>query len=184
MSRTIARFAAALIPLALTGAALVSVERAAPAQEAPSVPNFEIDPLFFQNLPNRWTTGQVSGISVDNQDHIWILHRPATVAEGERSAALNPPAALCCVPAPPILEFDQNGRLVKAWGGPGENNQDYEWPTTEHGITVDYKNNVWVAGNGKGDHIALKFSSSGKFLMQLGRKNRSTGSNDTANLNG
>src|SRR5437899_359465 len=181
MLRKIFQISGALILLVLTGATLVIVERVTTAQEATSVPNFEIDPLFFQNLPNRWTTGQVSGISVDNQDHIWILHRPATVAEGERSAALNPPAALCCVPAPPILEFDQNGRLVKAWGGPG---QEYEWPATEHGITVDYKNNVWVAGNGKGDHIALKFSTDGKFLMQLGRKNQSTGSNDTANLNG
>ena len=60
----------------------------------------------------------------------------------------------------------------------------YEWPTTEHGITVDDKNNVWVAGNGKGDHVALKFSAAGKFLLQIGKKNQSTGSNDTANLNG
>ena len=182
MLRKIAQISGALILLALTGAMLAIVERVTIAQpQVTRVPNFEIDPLFFQNLPNRWTTGQVGGISVDNQDHIWILHRPATIAEGERSAALNPPAALCCIPAPPILEFDQNGRLVKAWGGPSP---EYEWPTTEHGITVDYKNNVWVAGNGKGDHIALKFSSGGKFLMQLGRKNRSQGSNDTANLNG
>ena len=70
---------------------------------------------------------------------------------------------------------------MKAWGGPGP---EYEWPTTEHGITVNYRNNVWVAGNGKGDHVALKFSSAGKFLMQIGKKNQSQGSNDTANLNG
>src|SRR5262245_6335352 len=142
---------------------LLGGEHATIAQ-APRVPNFEFDPLFFQNLPNRWTTGQVGGISVDTRDHIWVLHRPASIAEGERSAALNPPAALCCIPAPPILEFDQTGRLVKAWGGPS---QEYEWPTTEHGITVDYQNNVWVAGNGKGDHVALKFSIDGKFLLQI-----------------
>jgi hypothetical protein len=173
-------FVAPLAALASIGLALVVTGLPTQAQTA-TVPNFEMDPLFFQNLPNRWTTGQVGGVSVDNQDHIWILHRPSTVAEGERSAALNPPAALCCIPAPPILEFDPNGRLLKAWGGPGEG---YEWPTTEHGITVDDKNNVWVAGNGKGDHIALKFSAAGKFLLQIGKKNQSTGSNDTANLNG
>src|SRR6185436_5473641 len=101
----------ALAALVAMASALVLTNRAMQAQTA-SVPNFEMDPLFFQNLPNRWTTGQVGGVSVDNQDHIWILHRPATVAEGERSAALNPPAALCCIPAPPILEFDPNGRLL------------------------------------------------------------------------
>ena len=94
-------------------------EKTAQAQAA-GVPNFDWDPLFFQDLPNRWTTGQVGGISVDKQDHIWIAHRPATVSPGERSASLNPVAARCCTPAPPIIEFDQNGKFVKAFGGPSE----------------------------------------------------------------
>src|SRR5688500_2599224 len=70
------------------------------------VPNFDWDPLFFQDLPNRWTTGQVGGISIDNQDHTWIAHRPASIAPTQRTAALTPPAARCCTPAPPIIEFD------------------------------------------------------------------------------
>lgn len=148
---------------------------------AGSVPHFEVDPLFFQNLPNRWTTGMVGGIAVDDQDHVWVLHRPASISDGERSAAMNPPQALCCIPAPPVLEFDANGRLLNAWGGPGEN---YEWPTTEHGITIDYKNNVWIAGNGKGDHVAIKFTRLGKMLLQIGKRNQGKGSNDTANLGG
>ena len=48
--------------------------------QSEGVPNFDWDPLFFQDLPNRWTTGQVGGISVDSQDHIWIAHRPASVS--------------------------------------------------------------------------------------------------------
>lgn len=155
-------------------------EKTAQAQAA-GVPNFDWDPLFFQDLPNRWTTGQVGGISVDHQDHIWIAHRPATVAPGERSASLNPSAARCCTPAPPIIEFDQNGRFVKAFGGPGEG---YEWPTTEHGVYADDKGNIWVAGNGKGDNHILKFTSTGKFLLQIGKRNQSKGSHDTANVYG
>jgi hypothetical protein len=81
MLTKIFQISGALILLMLTSATLVIVERVTTAQEATRVPNFEMDPLFFQNLPNRWTTGQVSGISVDNQDHIWILHRPATVMD-------------------------------------------------------------------------------------------------------
>lgn len=167
------------------GLAPYVVQKTASAQARPgtasgSVPNFEPDPLFFKNLPNRWTSGMVGGISVDpTTDHIYVLHRPATIGEGEKSAAKNPPEARCCVPAPPILEFDQNGNLVRAFGGPG---QGYDWPETEHGITADYKGNIWVAGNGKGDAHALKFSRDGKFLMQIGTPNQSKGSNDTANL--
>lgn len=162
------------------GLASAMFEKTAQAQAA-GVPNFDWDPLFFQDLPNRWTTGQVGGISVDNQDHIWIAHRPATVAPGERSASLNPSAARCCTPAPPIIEFDQNGRFVKAFGGPGEG---YEWPTTEHGVYADHKGNIWVAGNGKGDNHILKFTSTGKFLLQIGKRNQSKGSHDTANVYG
>ena len=63
------------------------------AQTNGGVPNFDWDPLFFQDLPNRWTTGQVGGISVDNQDHTWIAHRPASIAPTLRTAAVEPRAA-------------------------------------------------------------------------------------------
>ena len=51
------------------------------------------------------------------------------------------------MPAPPVLEFDQAGNLIGHWGGPG---QGYDWPDSNHGITVDYKGNVWIGGNGRG----------------------------------
>ena len=148
---------------------------------AGTVPRFDVDPLFFQNLPNRWTSGMVGGIAVDRQNHVWVLHRPASIADGEKSAAMTPPQALCCVPAPPVLEFDATGHLVNAWGGPGDG---FEWPTTEHGITIDHNDNVWIAGNGKGDHHAIKFTRTGKLLLQIGKRNQGKGSNDTANLGG
>ena len=49
--------------------------------------------------------------------------------------------------APPVLEFDKAGNLIGHWGGPGEG---YDWPNSNHGITVDYKGNVWIGGNGAG----------------------------------
>ena len=151
------------------------------AQTNGGVPNFDWDPLFFQDLPNRWTTGQVGGISVDNQDHVWVAHRPASIAPTMRTAAAEPRAARCCTPAPPIIEFDQNGRYVKAFGGPADG---YEWPTTEHGVYADHKGNVWVAGNGKGDNHILKFTNAGKFVLQIGKRNQSKGSGDTSNVYG
>ena len=145
MSRRILVLGAFLVLGAAAGLAPYVFQRTASAQARPgaagaSVPNFEPDPLFFKSLPNRWTTGMIGGISVDPaNDHVYVLHRPATIGEGEQSAGKKPPEARCCVPAPPILEFDQNGNLVRAFGGPG---QGYEWPLTEHGITVDYKGNI------------------------------------------
>jgi DNA-binding beta-propeller fold protein YncE len=145
------------------------------------VPLFEPDPLWFQALPNKWVTGQVGGVAVDSHDNVWVFHRQATIPDGEKAASLTPPQAECCIPAPAVLEFGPNGKFLQAWGGPGDG---YEWPTTQHGIFVDDKDNVWLSGSAKEDNQILKFTNKGKFLMQIGHSGKNRGSNDTANLGG
>jgi DNA-binding beta-propeller fold protein YncE len=147
----------------------------------PQVPVFEPDPLWSEALPNKWVTGQVGGVAVDSHDNVWVFHRPATIPDGEKAAALNPPQAECCIPAPSVLEFAPSGKFLQAWGGPG---QGYEWPSTEHGIFVDSKDNVWLSGSAKDDNQILKFTSKGKFLLQIGHAGKNQGSHDTANLGG
>jgi len=146
-----------------------------------SVPMFEPDPLWSQALPNKWVTGQVGGVAIDAHDNLWVFHRPGTIPDGEKAASLNPPQAECCIPAPAVLEFDPNGKFLQAWGGPG---QGYEWFSSEHGIFVDYKDNVWLSGNAKEDNQILKFSTKGKLRLQVGHAGQNRGSNDTANLGG
>ncbi len=148
-------------------------------QGSGQVPRFQVDPLWPKPLPNRWVMGSVVGVSVDSRDQIWMIHRPSSLSDNERAAALDPPLAACCVPAPPILVFDQEGNLVDSWGGPG---QGYQWPQSEHGLYVDYKDNVWIGGNGPNDHQIVKFTQDGRFLLQIGRSGMSRGSNDTENL--
>ena len=92
----------------------------------------------------------------------------------------NPPIGTCCRPAPPIIELDQSGNVVQAWGGPGDG---YQWPENEHGIYVDADDNVWLGGNGANDHHILKFTRTGQFILQIGQSGASGGSNDPANLN-
>ncbi len=143
---------------------------------AQSAPKYEVDPFWPKPLPDNQLLGQVAGVAVDGQDHIWIIQRPGSLTEDEMGAALEPPRSECCVPAPPVMEFDQEGNLIQAWGGEGEG---YEWPENEHGIFVDQNDNVWIAGNGDDDHQVLKFSRDGTFLMQIGRAGETGGSNDT-----
>jgi DNA-binding beta-propeller fold protein YncE len=145
-----------------------------------NVPKFEPDPSWPKQLPNNWMLGQVGGIFVDSHDHIWVTSRPRTLDNNDKYAALDPPEADCCIPSPPVLEFDQSGNLIQSWGGPSK---DYEWPDNEHGMFVDYKDNVWIGGNGPKDTNILKFSKSGKFLLQIGHHGKTGGSNDTENLN-
>ena len=108
-------------------------------------PRFEVDPLWPKPLPNHWLMGQTIGVSVDAQDHVWIIHRAGSLEAGELH--LTSKIAQCCAAAPPILSFDQQGNLVKSWGGKGNG---YDWPDSNHGITIDYKGNVWIGGNGRG----------------------------------
>ena len=182
-------------------------------------PRFEVDPLWPKPLPNHWLLGNVIGVSVDARDHIWIIHRQASLEAMEDYAVANPPGpkrqkgvveAECCGPAPAVLEFDEQGNLLTSWGG--EDGPNYIWPSSNHGITVDYRGNVWIGGNaatrgvpaeetlggpregaGRGgrapsgpplyhDSMILKFTQQGKFLMQIGKSGQSKGSNDTENL--
>ena len=174
-----ASIVAALV--AIAGASVGSV--AGQARQNMQAPRFQYDPTFPQPLPAQWAIGAIGGMAVDSRDHIWVLHRPGPLRTNERfsGAAASPPKAECCTPAPPVLEFDQDGKLVSSWGGPGAG---YEWPQIEHGLFVDHNDNVWIAGNGDKDAQVLKFTRQGTFLAQFGRQGRSTGSADTDNLGG
>jgi DNA-binding beta-propeller fold protein YncE len=140
-------------------------------------PRFEVDPLWPKPLPNNWYIGMTIGVGVDAQDHVWIVHRSDTISPNE--AAADQKTGECCSKAPPVLEFDQAGNLIGHWGGPGEG---YEWPESNHGITIDHKGNVWIGGNGANDAHILKFTQDGKFLAQFGHKGKNGGSNDTENF--
>ncbi|PYS10604.1 MAG: hypothetical protein DMG17_24410 [Acidobacteria bacterium] len=195
----------------LLAASSILQKRAAVEAAGVQAPRFEVDPLWPKPLPNHWLLGQTIGVSVDDKDHIWVIHRAGSLEQGELHATTNPPIAQCCAPAPPVLNYDQEGNLLASWGGRGEG---YDWPESNHGITIDYKGNVWIGGNGVGtppgargrgargargeqvqneeqagaaigytnDTMILKFTQAGKFLMQIGKPGQSKGSNDVENL--
>ena len=137
---------------------------------------YQVDPFWPKPLPNNWLLGEVSGVAIDSHDHVWIIQRPNSLEPAELQATQDPPGAECCAPAPSVLEFDGEGNFIQGWGGPGEG---YEWPKTEHGIFVDYMDNVWIGGNGNDDHQVLKFSRDGTFLLQIGQAGVNEGSNST-----
>jgi DNA-binding beta-propeller fold protein YncE len=152
------------------------------AAQAKQAPIFEVDPFWPKPLANHWVTGMTIGLSVDAQDNVWTIHRPGSVEDNFKAADLKSgahPIGECCKVAPPVLVYDQAGNLIKSWGGPGKG---YDWPDSNHGITVDHKGNVWLAGNGPKDTQVLKFSNDGKFLLQLGKHGVHNGSNDIENF--
>jgi hypothetical protein len=134
LSRAVARFpiSAFLLAAVLIGAA--ALPRSAQAGE---VPTFAVDASWPKPLPNNWIIGQVGGITTDWQGHIWVFQRPRSLTDDEKGAALTPPRSKCCVPAPPVLEFDTDGNLLRSWGA----------------MAVDAKGNVYTGEVDTGKRI-------------------------------
>jgi len=174
---------AAIIIIAVIVSVVVERDlRAVATAQTSTTPTYQVDP-FWPHMPAQWTLGQVAGVAVDSRDHVWIVQRPWSLGSDEQA---DNPEALCCRPAPPVMEFTAEGEYVQGWGGPGDG---YEWPADEHGIHVDYNGNVWVSSAGgprlrdRTENQLLKFSRDGTFLLQIGRRGASQGSQDTDNLN-
>jgi len=123
-------------------------------------PQYRVDPFWPKPLPNKWSMQQVVGIWVDQMDHVWFLNRGVAAIPIELVAE-NDPAALCCVRGPELIEEDQQGNVVNAWGGPKFHPK---WPTALQTVIVDSKGFVWVSGEANEDSI-LKFTRDGKQLV-------------------
>ena len=164
--------------LAALGVSQSVLEKKALAQGGAgiSAPRFEVDPMWPKPLPNGWYIGQTIGVWADNQDHVWIIHRNDSLDAVEAAADQTPPTGACCKKAPPIIEFDQAGNVLHAFGGPGAG---YDWPDSNHGIFADTKGFVWIGGNGGSDGLVLKFTRDGKFVKQFGKKGVKADSNAT-----
>lgn len=142
-------------------------------------PAFQVDPLWPKPLPNHWITGNTIGVDVDDRDHIFTVHRNTENMFGGRTEiGLALGVAECCTPAPPILEYDIEGNLINAWGGPVEG-APYQWPESNHGIEVAANGDVWIGGNGGPDSHVLVFSRDGDYIRTVGVPGEEFDSNST-----
>jgi len=104
----------------------------------------------WPKLPAGVELGEVSGVAIDNNGHVFVFHRPGRGFEPQATEALKEAA---------VLEVDaDSGKLLSSWG-----RNIFLVP---HGITVDSANNVWV--NDVGLQQVMKFSHDGKPLLTLG----------------
>jgi len=137
-----------------------------PGATAQNAPVYKVDVAWPKRLPNKWSMQQIVDIYIDKDDRIWVLNRQSDARPDELGAATNPPRAECCVLGPDVLEFDTEGNVLKAWGGP---RYIPGWPGRLQTLAVDRQRNVWISGQMAGDRI-LKFSSDGKRLWDFGHR--------------
>ena len=135
---------------------LNAAQAPAPTPNLPNVPEvYKFDAGWPKPLPNNWVMGTVTGMSVDQDDHIWVLDRPGNTPAGKSAA-------------PAVLEFDIDGNLLRSWGTEASAPTGI-WPKQVHTIFVDREHNVWLAGAGPGDTL-VKFTMDGKFLSEFGHR--------------
>src|SRR6185436_6466129 len=106
-------FAAAAAALGI--GSIVLEKRAVVEAATAQAPRFEVNPMWPKPLPNHWVLGNVIGVNVDAQDHIWIVHSSAALEPKE--TYLDRKETECCAAAPPVLEFDEDGNMLASWGG-------------------------------------------------------------------
>jgi hypothetical protein len=165
-------------------ASLTSVYAEIIATKGTPVPRFKVD-AAWPTLPDDMMLGQVSGVAVDNDNDVWVIHRPHSLSPTDNGLAQNPPIAKCCRPAPTIVRFSQAGAYLAGWGTPETGpviDGVSQWPKSGHGIYVDAAKNVWFGGNGDGDHAVLNFTADGKFIKSYGRREQTRGNLDKAAL--
>ncbi len=192
---SIAALGAALALSAPASADTLLEVEAQHVNEAVPMPMFAVDTSWPQ-LPENLILGQAPGLAVDKDDNIWVLNRPNSLDFSETGADSGQSIA-CCNAPPHVLQFDQEGNLLRSWGGtelaPGESTMegegrdavevgDEQWPANVHGLYVDDDLNVWIGGNGGGDHVVLNFTTDGEFIRQIGTRQQTDGNLSQAYL--
>ena len=140
------------------GAALVVAAAACgvlPAA-AQDVPRYELDPLW-PKLPfgDGWLTGGLGGMCVGGSDRVLILNRQNVVPADLDGARL----------APPVIELDPEGNVVRGWGDPELSGDRL------HDCHVDGDGNVWIVAADTG--VVQKYAGDGsELLLQIGETGR------------
>src|SRR5262245_31378273 len=134
--------------------ALLVVTLSPAAAHAQTAPKYEIDATWPKPLPKDWITGQLGGVCLGEQDHIYVVNR-RNITDEEKETSVS---------APSIIKFDMAGNVVGSWG------DQTTVPGSIHGCFVDKDKNVFVAGNS--DALVQKYSPDGKLLLEIGQRGK------------
>ena len=132
-------------------------------------------PVFSPDLPLAVTPpqgramGPVVGLAIAPDDgHIWVLHMAGELNYGPPDGVGKPEVRL-----PPLVEYDAEGRFLRAWGGPDHLpaiDGRAQWPQNEETISIDAEGTIWLFGANKDyDHAVQRFTRDGELLLRIGQ---------------
>lgn len=202
------------ISVTLVAGLVVAFGVTRPKAQTPSqYPSFVVDPSWPDPLPapvgsdgksHPWVTGEVAGNCIDRYDNVYSFNRGwevgATyngVLQGNESGAIDSQDATAsggtAIPSPPVVVYSSEGKLVAAFGNPSlyqtgvQTGYASYMAQGAHGCFVDYRGNLWVAGNGDGiiqrynPVTAAAQGAAATYEVQLGTKGMCDGPQTTTN---
>src|SRR5271155_45257 len=134
--------------IAIAALALFSAGAAARAQTSPPEIRFDaVDPL---HPPADMYLGEVAGVAVNREGHIFVFQRGNTTGPAYGAAAAQ------------LLEFGPDGHFLREIG-----HNLYAW-SFAHAVRIDPAGNIWAAD--KGSDMVIRFDPAGRVTLVLGRK--------------
>lgn len=132
-----------LLLLLLASCSLYAQQSPVPEIRYRSVPD-------FLHLPSDLYFGEVTGVAVNSQGHVFVFSRGNTTGPAYGAAAAQ------------LLEFDRDGKFLREIG-----HNLYAW-SYAHTVKIDPHDNIWVTD--KGSDVVVKFNPEGRVVMVFGRK--------------
>ncbi|HUO20996.1 MAG TPA: peptidyl-alpha-hydroxyglycine alpha-amidating lyase family protein [Caulobacteraceae bacterium] len=120
----------------------------------PPVPEIPFDAVNFLKPPADMHLGEIAGVAVNSQGHVFVFQRGNTAGPAYGAAAAQ------------LLEFDADGKFVREIG-----KGLYAW-SFAHAVRIDPQGNIWAAD--KGSDMVIKFDPAGRVQMVFGRKVEAT----------
>jgi len=122
---------------------------AIPAQQTPPEIPYDGD-IGFLKLPPNVYFGEVAGVAVNSQRHVFVFSRGSTTGPAYGAAAAQ------------LLEFDRNGAFVREIG------KNLYAMSYAHSVRIDRDDNIWIVD--KGSDMVVKLHPDGRVAMVFGRK--------------
>jgi|ERR1051326_1036147 DNA-binding beta-propeller fold protein YncE len=130
---------------------IIPILLAAALAQQPAVPEiaYDADPNFLK-LPDNLYFGEVAGVAVNSQGHVFAFSRGGTVGPAFGAAAAQ------------LFEFDRNGNFVREIG------KNLYALSYAHAVRIDPQDNIWIVD--KGSDMIVKLTPQGRVAMVFGRK--------------
>ena len=131
--------------------AALSAQTSPPEIQYDSVPDFlKLPTTVYLGVVSDLNLGEVAGVAVNAQHHLFVFHRGNTTGPAYGAAAAQ------------LLEFGPDGKFIREIG------HNLYARSYAHAVRIDPQGDIWAVD--KGSDMIIRFNPAGRVTMVFGRK--------------